>query len=137
MTDKEYKKQSKRVERLFHKWVGPLGLKWWEISLHCVRERKTGDTSSYAPPDIDGFFTCIFDVHCDYFYKTADINAYIPIVEGIEDEANLERYFLHELMHILVRPMKHKQKAGEEEQVATMLADAFLWVAKAAKDKKL
>ena len=135
MKEIEYKKQKNRVEKLFWKWRTPLGLGWWKIELHYSDEESKSELT-YAPPDIDTKYTCIFDVHSDYYYNTATITAYLPIVKNVKDE-DLERYFLHEMMHILLRPMKHKDTAKEEELVATKLADAFGWVVEAVKKGKL
>ena len=135
MNDKEYEKQKKRVEKLFKKWRDPLGLGWWRITISYSREHAKGDTR-YAPPDVNGIYDCVFDITCDYYYKIATIEAYLPVIKDIKDE-NLERYFIHEMMHIILKPMQHKEKAPDEELVATSLADAFLWVVEGVKEKKL
>lgn len=137
MTDKDFKTQQARVRKLFWKWRKPLGLAMWVVTLDYSRERNEASTLTYAPPDVSGFFSCVFDVHADFYYKTAGITAYLPIVMNVKDDETLERYFVHELMHIILRPMKHKQRSKEEELVATNLADAFLWTVEAVKKKEL
>jgi len=62
----------------------------------------------------------------DYNYLQATIIAYLPQVKELTDD-DLEETYLHECMHILLSPMKHKSLAKEEELVATQLARAFIW----------
>lgn len=135
MNDKEYEKQKKRVTKLWNKWRSPLGIGWWRVTVIYSRDKSTGSTL-YAPPDVDGSFECVFDVRSDYYYKTATITAYLPVVKDLKDEL-LERSFIHELMHIQLKAMQHKDTAKEEELVATSLADAILWVVEATKKKEL
>jgi hypothetical protein len=69
----------------------------------------------------------------DYYYKTAAITFYLETVKEYED---IEQYFVHELMHIFLKPMQTRAKYDEEELVATHLANAFIWAREAgAKDK--
>lgn len=135
MNDKKYEQQKKRVIKLWKKWRIPLGLGWWRIELIYSREHVQGDTA-YAPPSNNGDFVCIFDVKTNYYYRMATITAYLPVIQDVNDES-LERYFIHECMHIILKAMSHKNTAKEEESVATMLADAILWTVKGVKNKKI
>ena len=128
MNDKEYERQKNRVRRLFHKWRQPLGLGWWRLTFIYSREPKREQTiPSEHLTDRQGIWDCVFETRSDYFYKTATITAYLSIIENIKDE-DLERYFLHEIMHLYLGSMKHSERGKEEELVATSLADMILWV---------
>ena len=136
MNDKEYEKQKKRVNKVFNKWRTPLGLGWWRIDLTYSRETSAGGELVYAAPSIGGKFTCAMEVTCDFYYKTAIITFYLPTIQFISDQV-LDRYMIHELMHIHLKPMQHPERAKEEELVATSLADAILWTIEAVNKKEL
>jgi hypothetical protein len=127
MTDKDYKIQKKRIQKLIDKWIQPLGLNWWRIDIAYERERKSEGKTEYAPTDINGEWDTIFDVRCDHNYGKAYITCHLLVTRSLTD-AELEESFVHELMHIFVSPMHTKQKAGEEELVATRLAKGLLWL---------
>lgn len=135
MTDKEYKQQKERVRKLIKRWVRPLGLNWWKIDFVYERSEKTQDDTDYSPKAIKGKWTCALDTSCDPYYLTAEIRAFLPILQDINDE-DLEEYFVHELMHVFLSPMHSKKTAKEEEQVATKLAQAFIWSRDSEKPKK-
>lgn len=134
MTDKEYREQKKRCETLIKKWVGPLGLNWWELNYEWVRGTHDGSPTTYAPfVGKSEAYTCIMEVSTDYYYKTANIKFYLETIKQYE---NIENYFVHELMHIFLKPMQTKQKAAEEELVATQLANAVIWARQEGKKDK-
>lgn len=125
MTDKEYREQKKRIKVLIDKWINPLGLNWWELTYGYVRGTNDSAETNYAPfAGKNRQFTCIMEVSTDYYYKTANIDFYLETIKGYED---IERYFVHELMHIFLKPLQSKGKYDEEELVATHLANAFIW----------
>lgn len=126
MTDKEYREQKRRVELLIKKWVQPLGLNWWELTYVWVRgSHDPAEVTNYAPfSGRQGEYTCIMDVSTDYYYKTATIRFFLETIREYDD---IERYFVHELMHIFLKPMQSKGKYAEEELIATHLANAFIW----------
>ena len=126
MDDKTFLQQKKRVEKLFDKWRNPLGLGWWRVTLVYSREKNREEANDHDA-DINSTWETIFNVRSDFYYKTALITAFLPVIENIKD-TELERYFLHECMHIHLTPMKHKDRAPQEELVATTLADVVLWV---------
>ena len=127
MTDKEYEFQKKRIRRLIKKWIKPIGLNWWKIDIEYDRGiRDDNSNPAYSPKVVKGKWVTMMETNCDPYYLKANIVCYLPDVARIEDE-ELEETFLHELMHIFLSPMKSKQKAKEEELVATKLAQAFIW----------
>lgn len=134
MNDKEYEKQKKRVQKCFYKWRTPLGIGWWRVTLEYSREGMS--STRYEPSDHNGKFACVLAVTSDYYYKTAVIEANLPVIQEVKDE-DLDRYMLHELMHLHLKPMQHPDKTEQEELVATSLADAILWVVEAVKKKDL
>lgn len=134
MTDKEYREQKKRCEALIAKWVAPLGLNWWELTYEWVRGTNDHGETNYAPfTGKNSQYTCIMDISTDYYYKTARIRFFL---ETIMDYDDIERYFVHELMHIFLKPLQAKGKYDEEELVATHLANAFVWARQAGKKDK-
>lgn len=133
MTDEEYREQKKRVEALIKKWVDVLGLSWWDMTYVWVRGTHDPlEATTYAPfTGKNDVYTTIMSVTTDYYYKTASIKFYL---ETIKDHEDIERYFVHELMHIFLKPMQTKAKAGEEELVATQLATAVIWARDAGRE---
>ena len=137
MNDKSYEKQKKRVKKLFDKWRTPLGLGWWKITIVYSREKSRGEgINGEHNTDIEGTWDIVFSTCSDFYYKIATITAFLPIIQNLSDE-NVERYLLHECAHILVTPMKHKDRELQEELVATTIADTILWVVEATKRKKI
>lgn len=127
MTDKEFNLQKKRVSALIKKWVKQIGLGWWTIEYEFFRESiDPSEKTTYEPPVISGRFVCSMATQADYYYRIAKISFYLPECKEISD-SRLESCFVHELMHIFLSPMRSKSKSGEEEQVATSLADAIIW----------
>lgn len=125
MTDKEYEAQKKRIRYLTAKWVKTLGLGWWRIDIAYDRNPPAREGYEYSPSDSQNWdvaMTCVSDPN----YCKALITFYCSVTKGLSD-SDLEEAFLHELMHIMVSPMRSKQKAGEEERVATLLARGILW----------
>lgn len=134
MNDAEYDKARARLLGLLDKWLTPLGLRWWRITLEYAREgipRAPGD---------DRTETVLFDVKADWKYLHALIRASMPDVAEMdtEDAERLEWAFVHELAHILInecRQMDAKDWLAHEERVASTLASAFLWTWKDARER--
>jgi hypothetical protein len=122
MTDKEYEKQKKRIQKLIRKWVKRLGLGWWKIDFNYHRELRNEPTN-YNP---NGEWNCPMATGSDFYYLTASVDVYLSVIKDVSDEL-LEECFLHEMMHIFLKPMSTGKTAKEEELVATKLARAFIW----------
>lgn len=125
MTDKEYGKQKKRISGLFNKWLKLLNFRGWLVTVEYVREQQPEPNTDYAPKSIGGRWAAALTTTCDPYYLTAQIRAYLLQTRDVEDD-DLEEYFVHELMHILLSLMHSKRMAKEEEQVATKLAQEFI-----------
>lgn len=126
MTDKEYREQKQRIRKLKDKWFKNLGLGWWRINISYIRDEKFTGKAEYAPKVFNGIYEAAFVVSTDYYYNSASIDCYLSILKDLPDD-ELEEYFLHELMHIILNPMHTKATSNQEELVATKLAQAFLW----------
>lgn len=132
MRDKEYNFQKKRIQKLIKKWVGPLGLRWYRLKFN-YHDVPNMEESDYEPKSIDGMWETAMATCADHNYCTASIDFYLPTIAKIKDDDEVEEYFIHELMHIFLRPMHSKETAAQEELVATKLAQAFFWVTKKGK----
>ena len=129
MTDKDFRTQKERIRKLIKKWHKTIGLNWWRIEYVYSRERDGDGPSNYEP---DGNWTTAADCSADDSYLTASITFYLPNLVKIEDD-ELEEIYLHEIMHVFLKPMQTKEKAAEEERVATMLARAMVWASEIKK----
>jgi len=137
MTDKEVEKEKVRIKKLANKWMSTLGLNWWtkiDISYHRTEDDGDGPTA-YSPKALGGEWVCPMSVTCDPNYLTAEIKVFMPFTSKLDDR-ELEETFLHEVSHIILSPMHHKQTSKEEELVATKLAQAFYWTRSAGEKKK-
>ena len=120
MNDREFAKQKRRIKALIEKWVRPIGLGQWTIKFEYSRDRL-GD-SHVAEYDLLAKTTCSWE------YKHGMVEFSMPGVAQVDDE-ELERAFVHELMHIFLNEMRDwKDDNNHEERVATELASAFLWM---------
>lgn len=125
MTDAEYAEyaeQRARVERLLHKWTGPLGLRYWSLKVHMHRAPKEG------APETDA--TC--GTSWQYFEVRFDF--YLPNCAQLSDD-DLEWVVVHECVHALTEEMASLRGAEENEhtdrqveRVVSQLAKAFIWV---------
>lgn len=123
MTDRDFNEQKARIRKLIKKWHKAIGLNWWRIEYVYSRERHSDAPSTYEP---EGDWDTAADCAADSNYLTATITFYLPNLVRIKDD-ELEEIYLHECMHVFLNPMQHKEKAAEEERVATMLARAMVW----------
>ena len=120
MTDKELAVQKRRVQKLIDKWFTCLGMRYWSVTVCYSNESRMGNEH----PDNPALATA----HVMWEYCTAEIVFYLPALETTSDK-DLEEGLVHECMHILVSPMAKKGADEKEELTATILADAFIWVA--------
>lgn len=90
MTDKDYKLQKNRIEKLIKKWYKPAGWGWWRTDFRYSQERHPDDTGTYCRAA---------ETHADFKYSHATITFYLPMIAPLSDE-ELESTFVHELCHI-------------------------------------
>lgn len=134
MTDAEFEAQQARIVTLEQRWFEPLGLKAWKINTVFVRSDFTMD----GEPAADTLATA--KTSSEYMMATISWN--MPVVID-HDDRELERIFLHEMMHVMVNEMRPSrmnddinralkaEDSWHEERVATMLGNAFLWTREA------
>jgi hypothetical protein len=126
MDDTEYAVQVERVKTLFNKWIGPLGLATWDISLlvertRCSREKSEKD-SGYE-------FVINADCAASWEYEKATITCYLPRIADLSDE-RLERTMIHEMLHCLLDELDCQNKDAAErrrhvEHVVSVFARLF------------
>lgn len=120
MNDREYAKQKKRIQALIERWVKPIGLGYWTINFEYSRERL--GEAHVAEYDTLARTTSSWE------YRHGLISFSMPNVMEIDDE-ELERAFVHELMHIFLNEMRDwTTDNNHEERVASELTSAMLWV---------
>jgi hypothetical protein len=134
MNDAEFETQKARIIALERRWFETLGLAAWKLNTEFVR----GDFSNGGQPAPDTLATA--KTHSEYMLATISWN--MPVVIDHNDR-ELERIFLHEMMHVMVNEMRPSRPNNEvnnalseedswhEERVCTMLGNAFLWTREA------
>lgn len=118
MTDKEYKRQIKRLRKLDKKWIRPIGLGWWRIK-----------TIYQRVPFTEGDIGALAKTETQWEYLQATITWDMNEVERTSDDY-LEYAFVHELCHVFLNEM-HAEGVLHEERVATSLAHALRWAREA------
>jgi predicted SprT family Zn-dependent metalloprotease len=115
-----------RIGAAMRKWITPLGLGWWRVTLrHYAKrkecKRKFGDSVAAR-------------CYADWRYMEAVIEINLPLwVDKTDDE--VERMAVHELMHILVNEMR-EGAIEHEERVVTTLTKAVFWIDAAARGEE-
>lgn len=137
MTDAEYKTQCRRIDKLAKKWIGPMGLAFWDIDVICQREE--------FPVHNDGTQALATSAaRWQYLHGTITFSA--PGNETRSDD-QLENTFVHELCHVLVNEMrmwateemaadKNDEGMHHEERVVSQMTAAFLGTRAAGKQDK-
>src|SRR3990167_11383214 len=98
MIDSEFEEQKARLAALAEKWIGPLGLGWWDITHAYAREE-------YRAPGTTARDDSLAYCKADWRYGHAEITWNMPNLIGYAD-ADLERAYIHELMHIFLNEMR-------------------------------
>lgn len=118
LTDKNYRKQVKRIKKLIKKWHQPL-VGWWRVS-HVYYREGLGPEYREA-----GALAC---ADAQWEYLLATISWDMPEVARTGDDY-LEYAFVHELAHLMVNEMAGEvQDVRHQERVVTQLARAFVWI---------
>lgn len=134
MNDSEYEAQRERLKALADKWVGPLGLGWWDLDFAYARD-------DYEPKHDNSRHDELANCRCDWRYGHAMITWNMPLAAEQSDE-QLERAFVHELCHIFLNEMRWAREADtdgldHEERVASTLTKAFLWLRDALEAREI
>lgn len=121
MTDKEYREQKRRVQKVWDRWYTPLGMNWWRIDCNWEREREE-----------DSWHT-IGKTYCNWEYRTANITFYLPACVDLNDD-KLEEAIVHEFVHVLAMPIhdcRDDQAREITEHTVTTIARSLIWAREA------
>lgn len=128
MTDKEYEREKRRVQKILDKWLPPLWLRNWDIEVRWERG---------AAPDEAKGYKVLAQVHTLYQYSNAEMTVWLEEVAKHEDR-DLELGILHELCHIILDEMHaYSKDPDHEERVADHMARALVSVRDYVKRRKL
>lgn len=116
-------KTKKMVRLAADKWLKPLGLLWWDVTINLYDD--PGDIVRVFR-DAGSSMTVVANTEVNWIYGAATINVNIPALRGLT-QRQIEEVFVHECVHILVNEMREGE-AHHEERVVTGLTKALLWV---------
>ena len=117
MKRKAFKRERRRVQRLFGEWCTQLGLNWWDVQCSYFDKSK--------PFKRQHGTVAAMTIVADWRYGTAYISVNTPGCARLDDD-ELERVVVHELVHALVNEMR-LTGLDHEERVVTTLTKAFMW----------
>lgn len=123
------KETRKAVKAAFDKWLKPLGLLWWDVTIN-FHDNPGDVVRIFRDPGEDN--TVAAKTYVSWIYATATIEVNLPAFEGLTQE-EIERIVVHECCHILVAEMR-EGKIHHEERVVTGLTKAFFWVESATRE---
>jgi len=132
MKKSKYEKQRQRLDPLFKKWVGKLGLSAYDITVRYYDKPKAFRKENGVGKN------AVMVITPDWAYLEADIAVCMSLVAGLDDD-KLEKYVIHELCHILVNQMRgwRQQRTPDEiaheERVVSCLATLFFNLDRATK----
>jgi hypothetical protein len=119
---KNVKKAKKLIKKYLGKWLKPLGLLWWDVTVIYYDDPEE-IIKIFTPPE-SGILVCA-TTWADWRYGTATLCINLSVFENMVEE-KVEVAILHELIHILVNEMKEGEQK-HEERVVTQIQKAFLW----------
>jgi hypothetical protein len=124
VNDEEFERQKARIQALADRWIRPVGLGWWSIDIDY--ERGPLEVNDKLEPKTIGATSV------DWRYAHACITFNLSNVRD-QSDADLERCFVHELMHVFLNEMRWARAddadhIDHEERVASTLTKAFLWL---------
>jgi len=126
------KKTRKRVMKAVNKWLHPLGLGWWEVTLHWHSKPKDVIHTFQTDHDTD---VVAAKMYCDWRYGTADLHINLPAFK-CRKQWKIDKMIVHEFVHALVNEMREGD-INHEERVVTALTKAVFWIVNAAHEKDL
>ena len=112
----------KRIKRALAKWMKPLGVEWWVVTVECFDDPE--DIIRHFKTDADHIVQAVTFV--DWKYGTATILFNVPAFTDKSDD-EIERIVVHELLHILVNEMREGE-IHHEERVVSQLTKAVFWI---------
>jgi hypothetical protein len=125
MTDAEVAELEGRIQALRDKWVEPLGLGNWRITLHCYRDSgEYQEVLAASGPYVGG--TC----EAQWQYQRAEIHFNLFRLAPLS-EREMEECVVHELCHLLLAEVQmcmDEEHDHHVEHATTALAQAFIWV---------
>lgn len=141
MNDVEYEAQKARLTVVRDRWLRTVGLGQWRFTMSYDR---TGADFADSVVRSGGFVSgSVARCYPDWRYLIATIIWNMPELLHVDDE-DLERVFVHELMHVFLHEIRDVANGEDgsadahllehEERVCSVLAAAFLWVRDSAQD---
>lgn len=121
MTDKQYREQKARVEKIWDEWYDILAMWWWRIDRTWDRAREENN------------YDCIAKTSSNWQYRTAHITFYLPTALDLDD-SHLEESIVHEFVHVLLAPiqdMRDDQAREITEHTVTTVARTLIWAKEA------
>jgi hypothetical protein len=126
MNDKEVRELTRKISKVFDKWKDILGLGGHRFSLSFERSYCVNDSNVIAK------------VSPSWQYKNHHITFFLPKINDLDTERELEEAVVHELVHILVHPISgdatvfssQQEKTNFDEMVeftTTSVSFALLW----------
>ena len=113
MTDR----QQRRVTKLMNKWRAIMGLESWRGAI-IFQDHDRADTE-------DATFVACMDTEVSWPYRQYRTNVY-PVVSDMPDD-EVEGFVVHELVHVLLAPMRNDEQARSMvERVTTDIEMALL-----------
>ncbi len=134
MTDKDFNLQRKRVKKILHKWINQMGMKWFHFDIEYFRVYDETSRGCAAK--------AIYD---RWMYRDFELHFFLPAIDDLKDDDDVERVIIHELTHCLTAPLacnmqgtdtNDKYRRDLIEQTTEIITAAFDWTYRAGKDSK-
>lgn len=122
MTDKEYRQEVLRVQKLFNKWYKVLGLNTWDVDQYYNR------TENLDHP------TFLATTNSRWEYKRVAFNWYLPVTMDVNDW-QLELHIVHEMVHPLLNSLDDRDNEDFDHQklefATQLIAQSMIWAREA------
>jgi hypothetical protein len=132
LKDSEYELLKHRIEQLFDYWRERMGLKWWSLVVHFVRDTGEFRVDGERKPET------VACCEADWRYLKASLSFNMLACADLAD-GELEYVVVHELCHVLVNETRGPDLMaykGHEERVTTTIAKAFIWTRDMAREEQ-
>lgn len=111
-----------RIRKAIDKWLKPLGLLWWEVTV--TYYDNPGEIAQRFYQGDDSWV--VARVYADWRYGTIRLEINLSMFTDYDQEET-ERKIVHELVHAMVNEMQW-DGIDHEERVVSTLTKAFFWV---------